>query len=123
MAKVPYVVRGARFASIAATTIAASSSFAACVTNRFESIATQAAAQQTTTKCDSSTAVTTYPLEEDYAFRIDTCEGPTYWRCWYKRRTVGHVQCCARVADQDAATATFSPSLDGDPTAFCGESP
>jgi hypothetical protein len=44
--------------------------------------------EQTST-CDSSTAVTTYPLEEDWAFRIDTCEGPTYWRCWYKRHSAG----------------------------------
>jgi hypothetical protein len=94
-------------------------SFGGCVHERFQEIATQAAAQQTS-KCTSSTAVTTYPLSEEYAFRIDTCEGPTYWRCWYKRHSMGREQCCARVASQDEATAFIAPSLDSDPTAFCG---
>ena len=74
-----------------------------CVTNRFESIASEAAARDA---CYSSKGVTIERLSS-YAFRSDGCGGQKFYRCWYKRKTAGRVQCCARVDTEERATAVF----------------
>jgi hypothetical protein len=74
-----------------------------CVTNRFESVATEAAARDS---CYSSKGITIERLES-YAFRSDGCGGQKFYRCWYKRKTGGRVQCCARVDTEERARALF----------------
>jgi hypothetical protein len=86
-----------------------------CAT-RFASIASQAA--QEGTNCPPSSLPAIRPLREDWAFCIDTCAGTTYWQCWSKRERTkhgqlqiaydvkwprSHVQCCGRVASEEAA--------------------
>lgn len=75
-----------------------------CVPSHFASIAGQAAARGVT--CESSRAVEVEPLSSA-GFRVQTCEGPQYFRCANVRRTMGGVQCCVRVATESDATDTF----------------
>jgi hypothetical protein len=41
----------------------------------------------------------------DWAFRVDACEGALYYRCSYARKTMGRTQCCHPVPDEASATA------------------
>lgn len=83
-----------------------------CVTNRFESIATEAAAKDA---CYSSKGVTIERLSS-YAFRSEGCGGQKFYRCWYQRKTAGRIQCCARVDTEERATALFfDERYDSDP--------
>jgi hypothetical protein len=75
-----------------------------CVTNRFESIATEAAARDA---CYSSKGITIERLES-WAFRSDGCGGQKFYRCWFAGKTGGRIQCCARVDTEERARALFS---------------
>ena len=56
--------------------------------------------------CSESTRVDVEPLS-DRGFRTGGCgDGEAYYRCWLRGKTRSQ-QCCERVADEAAATATF----------------
>ena len=129
-----------RLATMLAFPIVAESFGGCAAQRRYELIAAQAAAQQTTT-CESSTAVAAVRLEEDWAFRVDTCDGPTYWHCFeqlrppkkgmgvwpqknrYPDRVYGSGECCARVASEDAANSSDLPELDDNWPLVCRDAP
>jgi hypothetical protein len=124
-------------ASIVASTLLAAS-FAGCAhENQFPFIAVQAAAQQPTS-CISSRALEAVALEREDAFRVDTCDGPTYWRCFDKRppkkvglglvpkrvdQLPGRGQCCVRVSDEEEATLSSLPYLEDDSIIVCRDGP
>jgi hypothetical protein len=72
----------------------------ACVESHFPAIAAQTAAADEL-PCESSKAVEVEQLSSS-GFRVQTCAGPRYYRCWNKRKTTS--QCCQRVATESEAT-------------------
>ena len=77
-----------------------------CVHAHFEPIAASAYVRDN--GCDEQTRVSVVPLS-DWGFRTQGCgDGEAYYRCWFKRRSGGQVQCCARVPSEKAATSVIS---------------
>jgi hypothetical protein len=83
---------------------------AGCVSSHFAAVARAAAA---TREDYCGGAITVRPLN-DWAYAVEACESTTYYRCFYKRRTMGRVQCCHPVADEGAATTLVSFEPDSD---------
>lgn len=77
-----------------------------CVNARFQQIAYDAAA----TSLDCSALYLT-PLRS-WSFRAAGCGQVTYWRCWYKKHTLGETQCCRRVETESDAIKVFIAALD-----------
>jgi hypothetical protein len=75
-----------------------------CVSSHFATVARAAAATRED-YCGGTIAVR--PLN-DWAYAVEACEETTYYRCYYQRRSGGHVQCCHPVPDEAAATALVS---------------
>ena len=81
-------------------------SLASCAHTHFEPIVASAYARDG--GCDEQTRVEVEPLSS-WGFRARGCgEGEAYYRCYFKRKTLGKVQCCARVPSEGAATAVFA---------------
>jgi hypothetical protein len=48
-----------------------------------------------------------------WAYRVDACEGPLYYRCAFDtdRDMVGRRQCCEPMRDEGSATALVGPAI------------
>lgn len=69
-------------------------------TNHFETVVEIAASKQART-CDGRF---TLKKLNDWAYRVDACEGPLYYRCSFARKSM-EKQCCHLVEDESAATS------------------
>lgn len=76
---------------------------ASCATSHFETVV-EIAASKSPRQCTAPFAVKRL---SDWAYRVDACDGTTYFRCSYQRKTMGRSQCCHPVADEATATALF----------------
>ena len=74
---------------------------ASCATSRFETVV-EIAASKSPRQCTAPFVVNRLT---DWAYRVDACDGTTYFRCAYQRKTMGRSQCCHPVADEATATA------------------
>jgi hypothetical protein len=95
--------------ALAAILLAAAPS-TGCVSSHFQAVVRGAAASRAS-YCGGVIAVR--PLS-DWGYAVDACEETTYYRCFYQRRSGGHVQCCHPVPDEGAATSlvSFEPERD-----------
>jgi hypothetical protein len=86
--------------------LSAIASLTSCAHTHFEPIVASAYVRDG--GCDERTRVDVEPLSS-WGFRARGCgEGEAYYRCYFERKTLGKVQCCARVASAGAATAVIA---------------
>jgi hypothetical protein len=78
----------------------------ACATSHFDDVVRLAASKHPR-ECTTPYTVTQL---NGWSFRVDACEGTHYYRCSYRRKSMGRTQCCREVADASAASAFLSPS-------------
>lgn len=85
----------------------------ACVNAHFEPAVRLAAAKDS--DCGGDVVVRKL---NSYAYRAESCGEAKYYRCYFKRRTMGEGQCCYRVSSESTATALFG-AKDGDAPEAC----
>lgn len=78
----------------------------ACMTSHFDDVVRLAASKHPR---DCTTPYSVTQLNE-WGFRVDACEGTHYYRCSYRRKSMGRTQCCHEVTDAAGATTLLSPS-------------
>jgi hypothetical protein len=81
---------------------------ASCATSHFETVV-EIAASKSPRQCSAPFAVRRL---SDWAYRVDACDGTTYFRCSYQRKTMGRSQCCHPVPDEATATALLGATGD-----------
>src|SRR6266567_4326308 len=74
-----------------------------CATGHFETVVRRAVSDRQ----DCGGEVSVKALGE-WGYRIRACERTTYYRCFFKKRTMGRTQCCYPVPDENAATTLIS---------------
>jgi hypothetical protein len=84
--------------------LAALGALSACATSHFETVV-EIAASKRPRACTAPFAVRRL---NDWAYRVDACDGPLYFRCAYQRKTMGRTQCCHSVPDESSATALLA---------------
>ncbi len=74
-----------------------------CATSHFETVV-EIAASKRPRSCEAPFKVSRL---SDWAYRVDSCDDVTYFRCSYTRKTMGRSQCCHPVPDEATAIALF----------------